>query len=83
MQSTIEALAKRLDDLAAQPAAPKAYAGLARAVSKTEDANPGAEPAGGLSADELKKHLDALPEDERGRLQLRAALREPIHAPPR
>jgi hypothetical protein len=83
MQSTIQALAKRLDELAAQPAAPKAYAGLVRAVTKAEDAHPGVEPAGGLTAEELKKYLDGLPEDERGRLQLRAALREPIHLSPR
>lgn len=81
MRQTIEALSKRLDHLAAQPAAPKAAAGHARAVSKAEDANPGAEPAGALSAEELKKYLDTLPEDERGRLQLRAALRDPIHLP--
>ena len=79
MRATIETLSKRLEQIAAQPAAPKAIAGFARAVTKTEDANPGAEPAGVLSAEELKKYLDGLPEDERGRLQLRAALREPIH----
>ena len=58
-----------------------AVAGHARAVSKAEDANPGAETPGALTADELRKYLDSLPEEERGRLQLRAALREPIHLP--
>jgi len=73
---TIETLQKRIEAVAATPAAPKAIAGLARAVSKAEDVNPG----GGhtLSAEELKKYLDSLPEDERGQLQLRAALRQPI-----
>jgi hypothetical protein len=79
MRQTIETLSKRLDHLAAQPAAPKAVAGLARAITKDEDANPGAQAPGVLSAEELKKYLDSLPEQERGRLQLRAALREPIH----
>ena len=79
MRTTIETLSKRVEQLAAQPAAPKAFAGLARAVSKAEDAHPGAETAAALSAEELKKYLDGLPEEERGRLQLRAALREPIH----
>jgi len=34
-----------------------------------------------LTAEELRKYLDALPEAERGRLQLLAALREPIPVP--
>ena len=73
---TIETLQKRIEAVAATPAAPQAIAGLARAVSKAEDVNPG----GGhtLSAEELKKYLDSLPKDERGQLQLRAALRQPI-----
>jgi len=79
MRQTIDDLSKRLDQLAAQPAAPKAVAGPMRAVTKAEDAHPGADRPGVLSADELKKYLDTLPEEERGRLQLRAALREPIH----
>jgi hypothetical protein len=78
MRQTIDTLAKRLEQISIQPAAPKAVVGLMRAVTKAEDANPGAGPAGVLTADELKKYLDGLPEDERGRLQLRAALREPI-----
>ena len=53
-------------------------AGVTRAVSKTEDCAPGGGGQGSLSAEELKKYLDSLPEDERGRLQLRAALRQPI-----
>jgi len=81
MRQTIDALSKRLDQLAVQPAPPKAVTGHARAVSKAEDANPGAEPASALTAEELKKYLDSLPEEERGRLQLRAALREPIPLP--
>ncbi len=83
LQATIETLSKRLEQLAAQPAAPKAFAGFTRAISKTEDANPAAEPVASLSAEELRKYLDGLPEEERGRLQLRAALREPIHLPAR
>ena len=76
LRRTVETLQKRLDDLALQPAPPKALAGAARAVSKAEDANPGESAA--LSADELRKYLDSLPEQERGRLQLMAALRQPI-----
>jgi hypothetical protein len=81
MQATIETLAKRLEHLAAQPVPPKAFAGHVRAIAKADDADPAAEPRPTLSADELKKHLDALPEAERGRLQLLAALREPIAIP--
>jgi hypothetical protein len=76
LSRTVEVLRKRLDALAMQPAPPKALAGAARAVSKAEDANPGAPDA--LSASELKKYLDGLPPEERGRLQLMAALRQPI-----
>jgi hypothetical protein len=76
LRQTVEILQKRLDALAMEPAPPKALAGAARAVSKAEDANPN-EP-GALSAGELKKYLDGLPQEERGRLQLMAALRQPI-----
>ena len=65
-----------MDRLALEPAPPRALTGAARAVTKAEDANPGEQ--GALSASELKKYLDGLPEDERGRLQLMAALRQPI-----
>jgi len=76
LRQTVEILRKRLDDLAMQPAPPKTLAGAARAVSKAEDASPNAPDA--LSAGELKKYLDGLPQEERGRLQLMAALRQPI-----
>ena len=76
LRLTVEVLRKRLDELAIQPAPPKTLAGHIRAVAKAEDANPG-EPAL-LSTEELKKYLDTLPEQERGRLQLMAALRQPI-----
>jgi phage head maturation protease len=73
--STIETLQKRLDDLAGAPAQPKALAGAARAIGKAEDANPGdATP----SPEEVKKYLEALPQEDRGRLELMAALRRPI-----
>ncbi|MBV9512064.1 MAG: HK97 family phage prohead protease [Caulobacteraceae bacterium] len=73
LQRTVERLEKRLEDLAREPAPPKTFAGLARAVSKAEDASPGG--SGGLSAGELKKYLDGLPEEERGRLQREAISR--------
>ena len=76
LQRTVASLERQIEVLAAQPMPPKAVAGALRAVAKGEDANPGALPP--MSADELKKHLDALPEEERGRLQLMAALRQPI-----
>jgi hypothetical protein len=83
MQATIETLAKRLENLAAQPLPPRAFAGHARAIAKADDAAPTAEPRPTLSAEALKKYLDTLPEAERGRLQLLAALREPIPIAPR
>lgn len=76
LRRTLAQMEARLDKLAAGPLPPKAVAGLARAVGKTEDAAPGT--ADALSAEQFKKYLDGLPEDERGQLQLRAALRLPI-----
>jgi hypothetical protein len=76
LRRTVETLERRLQDVSAQPTPPKAIAGAVRAVAKDEDAAPGAPPA--ISAEELKKYFDALPEAERGRLQLRAALQQPI-----
>lgn len=76
LRRTLKTLERRLEDLAAQPAAPKAIAGSVRAVAKSEDANPAGQ--GAMSAEELRKYFDALPEEERGRIQLRAALRQPF-----
>jgi hypothetical protein len=76
LRRTIETLEQRVEDLAAQPAAPKAIAGAMRAVTKTEDLDPGAPTP--ISADDLRKYFEALPEEERGRIQLRAALRQPF-----
>jgi len=73
--STIDLLQKRLDDLAGTPAPPKALAGAARAIGKAEDANPG-DPT--PSPEDLKKYLETLPPEDRGRLELMAALRRPI-----
>jgi len=73
--STIDLLQKRLDDLAGMPAPPKALAGAARAIGKAEDANPG-DPS--PNPEDLKKYLDSLPAEDRGRLELMAALRRPI-----
>ena len=67
-----------LEQVAAQPAPAKAVLGAMRAVSKAEDASPGEEGAMNLTAAEFRKYLDSLPEDERGQLQLRAALKQPI-----
>jgi hypothetical protein len=76
LQRTVASLERQIEVLAAQPTPPKAVAGALRAVAKGEDANTGAPTP--MSAEELKKQLDALPEEERGRLQLMAALRQPI-----
>lgn len=76
LQRTVASLERQIEVLAAQPMPPKAVAGALRAVAKGEDANPGA--VAPMSAEALRKHLDALPEEERGRLQLMAALRQPI-----
>jgi len=73
--STIDLLQKRLDDLAGTPAPPKALAGAARAIGKAEDANP-SDPS--PSPEDLKKYLDTLPQEDRARLELMAALRRPI-----
>jgi len=73
--STIDILQKRLDDLAGMPAPPKALAGATRAIGKAEDANPG-DPA--PSPEDLRKYLDTLSPEDRGRLELMAALRRPI-----
>ena len=73
--ATIDLLQKRLDDLAGTPAPPKALAGAARAIGKAEDANP-SDPS--PSPEDLKKYLAALPAEDRGRLELMAALRRPI-----
>ena len=83
LETRLDAIAKRLERVAAEPAAPRAAAGRIRAVSKTEDA--GDDPNAGLtlSAEAFRKYLDALPEEERGRLQLRAALSQPIRIDPR
>ena len=71
----LDLLHKRLDDLAGTPAPPKALAGSARAIGKAEDANPGDVTP---SPEDLKKYLDSLPAEDRGRLELMAALRRPI-----
>jgi Caudovirus prohead serine protease len=73
--STIDILQKRLDDLGGAPAPPKALAGAVRAIGKAEDANP-SDPS--PSPEDLKKYLDGLPQEERARLELMAALRRPI-----
>lgn len=76
LRRTVETLERRLEDLAAQPAAPKAVAGLARAVTKGEDASPAVGDV--VSAENLNAYFGALPEEERGQLLLRAALRQPF-----
>ena len=83
LEHNLDAVAKRLEAVAAEPAAPRAVAGRIRAVTKAEDA--GDDPGRGLSlsAEEFRKSLDPLPEEERGRLQLRAALSQPIRIDPR
>jgi len=72
---TVAVLQKRLDQLAAQPLPPRTLAGLARAVTKAEDAGAG---AATVSPEDLRKYLDGLSPEERGRLELRAALSRPI-----
>jgi hypothetical protein len=76
LHRTIETLERRLEELAAQPMPPKTMAGAVRAVTKAEDVSPTG--LSSLSAEELKKYFDALPAEERGQIQLRAALRQPF-----
>lgn len=78
MTAEMTELRKRLEQVESEPAAPKTLASTLRAVTKTEDVSPGA--GGGtsaLTADEFRKHLDTLPDQERGELLLRVALSNP------
>jgi hypothetical protein len=78
LQATVEALNARLEKLAAEPLEPRAVAGRLRAIGKAEDA---LDSDPGPSADAVAKYLADLPQEERGRLQLRAALSQPIRIP--
>lgn len=83
LNATIGDLTKRLERVEAEPAAPRTATGPLRAVSKAEDASPNsANGASAISADELKKVIDTLPEQERGQFLLRIALSNPtlVHA---
>jgi hypothetical protein len=83
LNATIGDLTKRLERVEAEPAAPRTAAGPLRAVSKAEDASPNsANGASAISADDLKKVIDTLPEQERGQFLLRIALSNPtlVHA---
>lgn len=78
LNATIGDLTKRLERVEAEPAAPRTAAGPLRAVTKTEDASPNsANAVSAVSADELKKVIDTLPEQERGQFLLRIALSNP------
>jgi hypothetical protein len=77
LQGTIADLTKRLEQVEDQPA-PAKTAGGVRAVTKTQDASPGSAGDGPtISADELQKVIDSLPEAERGQFLLRVALSNP------
>jgi len=83
LNATIGDLTKRLEQVEAEPAAPRTAVGPLRAVSKVEDASPNsANGASAISADDLKKVIDTLPEQERGQFLLRIALSNPtlVHA---
>ena len=77
LSRTVAKLQKRLAEVAAEPQPPKTAAGWARAVTKAEDASVG--PAA-INPEDLRKYLDSLSPQERGRLELRAALSRPISA---
>jgi hypothetical protein len=77
-ETTIADLTKRLVQVESEPAAPKTASGPLRAITKAEDASPGASGTGtALTADDFQKMLDSLPEGERGQLLLRVALSQP------
>jgi HK97 family phage prohead protease len=83
LNATIGDLTKRLEQVEAVPAAPRTAVGPLHAVSKAEDASPNsANGASAISADDLKKVIDTLPEQERGQFLLRIALSNPtlVHA---
>jgi phage head maturation protease len=81
MTATIDSLTKRLETVEATPAAAKTAASALRTITKGEDISPATADAhagtAALSADEFRKHMDALPEKERGELLLRVALSNP------
>jgi hypothetical protein len=78
LQATVEALSARLEKLAAEPLEPRAAAGRLRAIGKAEDVG---DDDPGPSAGAVAKYLADLAPEERGRLQLRAALSQPIRIP--
>jgi len=78
-ETTIADLTKRLEQVEAEPAAPKTASGPLRAVSKVEDAAPGTNAGvASISAEDLQKVIDSLPEAERGQILLKIALGNPI-----
>ena len=82
LRETIGDLTKRLEQVESEPAAPKAATGVLRTVTKAEDVSPSTAEAhnastGGLSPEDFRKALDALPEAERGEILLRIALKNP------
>lgn len=80
LRANLELLHKQLEAVSAEPRPPRALAGWARSVSKTEDAS-----ATDHQADEaaLRKQLERLTPEERAQFELRAALSRPIPVPGR
>jgi hypothetical protein len=80
LRANLELLQKQLEAVSAEPRPPRALAGWARSVSKTEDAS-----ATDHHADEaaLRKQLERLTPEERAQFELRAALSRPIPVPGR
>ncbi len=75
LRRSLATLQKRLDEVAAEPLPPRTLAGWARAVSKAED-SAAHDPT--IGPDAVRKYLEALTPEERGRLELRAALNRPM-----
>ncbi|MDR3508424.1 MAG: HK97 family phage prohead protease [Caulobacteraceae bacterium] len=73
LRRTVEQLKVRVEALGAQARPPRAAAGWARPISKVEDGDPSA-----VTPEALAKYIEALSPEDRGQLELRAALSRPI-----
>jgi HK97 family phage prohead protease len=74
----VEPLVERMKAIEETPLPPKTVVTAAVAVSKEQDASGIAERAPGLSGDDLKRALDAMSDEERTLLLIRAAQQRPF-----
>jgi len=83
LKGTIADLTKRLEQVESEPAARKTATSL-RAITKVQDVSSNNEAAAdefsNLTPEQFNKHLEALPEKDRGEILLRIALKNPLFA---